>query len=211
MIWVLIPPLLSYRGYDKDNICFINLKFSGHVGLALYFSGVDNASRRLSVSVDCVHELFWLPFLSCYSSLYNCDLLASLLRILLNQPLALSLFSSSTSTSVFHSPHLPPSLSNNIIREFFLSPHRRLHFLRTDATRSAPTPDWQVHERVQDCRAREVTSDRVQWGVLSFADICHHWWSSSLEGWWRDGKTSGGDVGEGVLVCGVACCVQVWS
>lgn len=121
--------------------------------------------------------------------------------------------------SVFHPPTSAFSPHNNIIREFLLLSPRRLHLLRTHATRSAPTPDWQVYERVQDCRAGEVKSDRVQWETLALqtfaatsdpplppTEVSGLKWR---DGWWREGGTVWGNEGEGVLVCGVACCVQV--
>lgn len=99
---------------------------------------------------------------------------------------------------------------------------RRVHLLRTHATRSAPKPDWQVHERGKGCRAGEVKSDRVKWDTLALqtsAAASDPLLSPTevsglkanergmVEGRWDSWKS----VGEGVLVCGVACCVQVWS
>lgn len=98
--------------------------------------------------------------------------------------------------SVFHPPTSASAPHNNIIREFLLLSLRRLHLLRTHATRSAPTPDWQVYERVQDCRAGEVKSAMRD---FSFADMCRHQWSSSPTYWGqrpeRGGMDDGGKAG----------------
>lgn len=148
--------------------------------------------------------------LSLHSSVWTSGLSSLHCLFLLDRPVALQL-SSSFYSSVFTSASVPP---NSVVRAFPFIPPRRVHLLRTHATRSAPKPDWQVHERGEDCRAGEVKSDKsVVMRHFSFADICRHLRSlkrmeGRLEGW-RDGQKGVGE-GVGLLVCGVACCVQVW-
>lgn len=119
--------------------------------------------------------------------------------------------------SVFHPPTSASAPHNNIIREFLLLSLRRLHLLRTHATRSAPTPDWQVYERVQGCRAGEVKSDRVQWETLALQTCAAtsdpllpptEVSGLNVEGWMMEGRRDclrewrGGCTG---LWCGMLC------
>lgn len=160
----------------KDSVCFINLEFYRDVWPAFYFSGINYASGSACLSRGTDLQTEYMSYSDNLSSLLSlftqcCELLC-ILFVLLGQLLALfsscafssSSCSSSLCFSLSTSTSVPPK---NIIREFFLSSLRRLHLLWTHATRSATTPDWQVLERDEDCRAGEVKSDRVQWDTLA--------------------------------------------
>lgn len=169
----------------------------------------------------------WLFYLSLYL-FWVCPSDSSVMLHPLPSPhslflLWLSLFFSSSSSS-YSSSSLPSSphaslLPNTDLRASPLSPSRRVHLLWAHAAWSAPTPDWQVLERSEGRRAGEVNWTDCDETHLGFPEnppplviLPSHLESANgrMEGW-RDGGRDERVWGEGVLVCGFACCVRVWS
>lgn len=106
----------------------------------------------LTTCLLSLHSSVWTSGLSLFFFFLHC-------LFLLDRPVALQL---SFSFYPFRL-HICLCASRQCCKSFSSHPSpsfRRVHFLRAHATRSAPKPDRQVHERGEDCRAGEVKKEK---------------------------------------------------